>query len=229
MPRPHRLNLPGFPQHVTQRGNNRQPCFLDDSDRNAYRRLLCKAASRSEVDIHAYVLMTNHVHLLLSPSTPEGVSTLMQDLGREYVRYFNASHERTGTLWEGRFKSSLVDSDYYCLACYRYIEFNPVRATLVDTACQYPWSSHGFNALGKPDKLVTPHPVWLALGANGKSRHRAYHRLFSSAQSDEDIETIRHTNRKGLPLGPDGFREAIASRLGIRIGTGRVGRPPKMG
>jgi putative transposase len=151
MPRPARLNLPDIPQHITQRGNNRQVCFHADNDYRLYLELLHEACRAHDCSLHAYVLMTNHAHLLMTPATPEGVSKVMRDLGRDYVRAINRTYRRTGTLWEGRFKSSLVDTNRYCLTCYRYIEFNPVRAGMVSHPADYPWSSYHVNARGKPD------------------------------------------------------------------------------
>lgn len=227
MPRPARLNLPGIPQHVTQRGNNRQHCFFDDQDRKTYLNLLGKAAQRRDCEIHAYVLMTNHVHLLVTPNIPDGVSRLMQDTGREYVRHINRTHQRSGTLWEGRFKSSLVDSEIYCLVCYRYIELNPVRAEIVAAPGKYRWSSYPANALGQPDVLLTPHPLWLALGEDSTGRCQAYRRLFHCETPASTLRMFRYCNRKGLPLGSEQFKARIESQLQIKLGTGKVGRPAK--
>jgi putative transposase len=141
MPRPVRLNLPDIPQHITQRGNNRQACFYSNEDYRLYLDLLHEACRNHDCSLHAYVLMTNHVHLLMTPSTPEGVSMVIRDLGRDYVRTINKTYRRSGTLWEGRFKSSLVDKARYCLTCYRYIELNPVRAGMANHPADYPWSS----------------------------------------------------------------------------------------
>ena len=141
MPRPNRLNIAGLPQHVTQRGNNRQDCFIDTLDYDQYLALLGNACRKHSCEIHAFVLMTNHVHILMTPNTPDGASLVFRDLGRDYVRQFNKRHKRTGTLWEGRFKSSLVEEDNYLLACYRYIELNPVRARMVEDPSEYQWSS----------------------------------------------------------------------------------------
>ncbi|MBT8048323.1 MAG: transposase [Xanthomonadales bacterium] len=227
MPRPRRLNLIGIPQHITQRGNNRQVCFFDDHDRFTYLELLRRAAQRRSCDIHAYVLMTNHVHILMTPSVADGASRLMQDVGREYVRYINGLYRRSGTLWEGRFKSSLVDSADYCLICHLYIELNPVRAAMVQSPADYRWSSHHFNALGREDDLITPHEEWMALGRDKQSRCTAYRTLFDQTLGDERIEQIRYSNRKGLPLGRKSFRAQIETQLQIKLGTGKVGRPPK--
>ena len=227
MPRPPRLNIAEIPQHVTQRGNNRQACFFDNRDRHTYLELLCKAAIRRECSIHAYVLMTNQVHLLLTPGIAEGVSRLMQDLGREYVRYINKKYCRSGTLWEGRFKSSLVDSEAYCLACYRYIELNPVRAALVQSPNDYRWSSYRTNGLGETDRLITPHEQWLQLGTESQSRRMAYMKLIEAGMTCEQLDAIRHTNSKGLPLGSKRFRAGIETKLNIKLGSGKVGRPSK--
>ena len=227
MPRPRRLNLPGIPQHVTQRGNNRQACFFVDQDRKTYLTLLGHAAQRRGCAIHAYVLMTNHVHLLLTPSTPDGVSRLMQDVGREYVRHINGTYRRSGTLWEGRFKSSLVDSEAYCLICYQYIELNPVRAAMVRDPADYQWSSYHANALGQPNPLLTPQEQWLALGNNTQSRCQAYRGFFMEQPARSVLEEIRYSNRKGLPLGSGPFKTQIESQLQIKLGSGKVGRPAK--
>ncbi len=227
MPRPARLNLSGIPQHVTQRGNNRQVCFFSDQDRNIYLRLLGKAAHRRDCQIHAYVLMTNHVHLLVTPNTADGVSWLMQDTGREYVQYVNRTHQRSGTLWEGRFKSSLVDSETYCLTCYRYIELNPVRAAMVDTPDAYRWSSYSANALNQKNEIVTPHAVWRSLGKNSVSRCQAYQQLLEAEPSKSELQKIRLSNLKGLPLGSERFKSLVESQLGIVLGSRNVGRPTK--
>ncbi len=227
MPRPRRLNLPGIPQHITQRGNNRQSCFFDDEDRLVYLDLLGKAAARRCCDVHAYALMTNHVHILATPLEADGVSRLIQDVGREYVLHINRTYRRSGTLWEGRFRSSLVDSARYCLICYRYIELNPVRAGMVDLPGQYRWSSYRCNAMGRKDELITPHEEWSALGADGRSRCAAYSALFEQALQEPYIDEIRYSNRKGLPLGRESFKTQIATALHIKLGSGKVGRPPK--
>lgn len=176
--------------------------------------------------VHAYVLMTNHVHLLVTPLVADAASRLMQDVGREYVRYINSSYQRTGTLWEGLFKSSLVDSAHYCLVCYRYIELNPVRAEMVTAPGDYRWSSYAYNAMGHADEVITPHELWIALGPNPESRCEAYRALFNDVSDTSQIDQIRYANRKGLPLGTDEFKTLIESELGRKLGTGRVGRPP---
>lgn len=227
MPRPARLNLPGIPQHITQRGNNRQACFFAKTDYVLYLTLLADACRTHQCEVHAYVLMTNHVHLLITPRTAEGVSLVMRDLGRDYVRQVNVAYQRSGTMWEGRFKSSLVDKDAYCLACYRYIELNPIRANMVSNPSEYNWSSFGANALGARNDLITPHESWLALGNSDSNRRHAYLSLFEQALEQNRIEDIRYGVRKGLPTGHDRFKRQIEDALSIKLGTGKRGRPVK--
>ncbi|MGB5538663.1 MAG: transposase [Gammaproteobacteria bacterium] len=227
MPRPRRLNIPDLPQHITQRGNNRQPCFYADEDYRLYLELLDTACRLHDCSLHAYCLMTNHAHLLMTPSTPEGVSRVMQDLSRDYVRSINRNYHRTGTLWEGRFKSSLVDTNRYCLTCYRYIELNPVRAGMVRHPADYTWSSYRHNANGEPAAPVTPHDCWLLLGENDYARRAAYSALFSERLDQSDIERIRDSINTGMPTGNDRFRHEIEKALSIRLGQGKRGRPKK--
>lgn len=191
MPRPTRYELAGVPQHVVQRGNNRQRTFFDTGGRLRYLRWLRDAAVEYPCEVHAYVLMTNHVHLLMTPLEPMAIAGLMQSLGRRYVRYVNDRRARTGTLWEGRYKASLVATDSYLMACHRYIELNPVRAGIVRDPSRFRWSSFGHNALGRPDPLITGHPVYLALGADPASRTRAYQELFETDLSADEIARIR--------------------------------------
>lgn len=174
------------------------------------------AASRSQVVVHAFVLMTNHVHLLVTPSDEQGVSRLMQAQGRKYVQYFNFTHHRTGTLWEGRYKSTLVDADNYVLAVYRYIELNPVRAGMVSHASEYPWSSYQSNAAGKSIKLLTPHTLYLRLGDTSAERQDAYRSLFQGTMPEQDITAIRDATNKGWVLGDERFKAQIEAKTGRR-------------
>jgi len=169
-----RINLVGVPQHVIQRGNNREPCFYSNEDYTAYLEFLKIAAEKTNCHVHAYVLMTNHVHLLVTPMEDYGVSALMQSLGKRYVQYINKTYKRTGTLWEGRFKSSLVDSNNYLFTCMRYIELNPVRAHMIDVPSEYCWSSYSFNAMSIVNELLIPHPLYLELGSTSEERCYAY-------------------------------------------------------
>lgn len=174
MARLQRLCPPGIPQHIIQRGNNRQVCFAADEDYAAYAHWLHESARKYRVAIHAWVFMTNHVHLLATPSELGGVSLMMQRVGRHYVRYFNHVYRRSGTLWEGRFKSCVVAADDYLLICQRYIELNPVRANMVGHPSDYRWSSYRCNGLGRPAQLWTPHDIYLKLGKQEKERLRTY-------------------------------------------------------
>jgi putative transposase len=227
MPRQPRLDLAGIPQHVVQRGNDRQPCFFADIDRVRYLDDLYVIAREAGCAIHAYVLMTNHVHLLLTPTQVGQVGRLMQSLGRRYVRYVNDRYRRTGSLWEGRYKACPVDSESYLLRCHRYIELNPVRAQLAARPGDYRWSSHACNAFGQPDRLVTPHPAYIALGLHEVERRRAYRVLFEREPGTEELETIRVHLQRQHALGPDRFRSAIESQLSRRAGPARIGRPRK--
>ncbi|MDH3401766.1 MAG: transposase [Chromatiales bacterium] len=229
MPRPRRLNLANVPQHVIQRGNNRQACFFNEIDHRLYLKLLDSSCQLHQCQLHAYVLMTNHVHLLMTPLKPDGVSLVLRDLGRDYVRTINKVHQRSGTLWEGRFRSSLVDATSYCLNCYRYIEMNPVRAGMVTLPGEYPWSSFRTNALGRPDRRITPHLSWMRLGENSKQRQQTYKALVEEAMDQPTIETIRRAVRKGLPTGNKMFQAEIEQALGIKLGSRRRGRPGKIG
>jgi len=206
--------LPGCAQHVIQRGNNREACFYDEADYKAYLSFLKDAAIKYEVAVHALVLMTNHVHLLVTPADEQGVGRMMQAQGRKYVQYFNFTHGRTGTLWEGRYKSTLVDADNYLLMVYRYIELNPVRANMVAHASEYPWSSYQGNALGKPIQLLTPHPLYRRLGATDEGRQAAYRSLFRGRMPERDLEAIRMATHKGWVLGDDRFKQQIEARTG---------------
>ena len=214
MPRLPRYVLPGQPQHVIQRGNNRELIFADEEDYRYYLDRLKAAASRHQVDIHTYVLMTNHVHLLVTPWSQQGIGGMMQGVGRYYVQYFNHRYGRTGTLWEGRYKATLVDSEAYLLTCYRYVELNPVRARMVEHPAEYPWSSYRHNALGGDDSLITPHPLYSALGSDEEGRRSAYRALFESHIDGKTLDEIRAATNKAWVLGDDRFREKIAGLLG---------------
>jgi len=227
MPRPPRLELPGVPLHIVQRGNNRAACFLGDLDRRFYLKWLGHAAAACGCDIHAYVLMSNHVHLLLTPRAQGAASGMLQDLGRRYVRIFNKVHGRTGTLWEGRFKSSLIDSERYLFACHRYIELNPVRAGIVRHAGDYPWSSHRFYARGETSRLITPHARYLALGTSEGERYEVFRSLFGDAVADDELARLRTALNKGWALGAEPFLADIQRRLGRSVLPPRRGRPRK--
>ncbi|NNC98724.1 MAG: transposase [Gammaproteobacteria bacterium] len=227
MPRLARVSLIGVAQHVIQRGNNRQICFGSEADMAAYVGWLKKFSKQYKVDIHAWVLMSNHVHLLCTPHEVQAVSTMMQSLGRMYVRYFNQKYGRSGTLWEGRFKSCLVQSERYLLGCHRYIELNPVRAKIVDEPSEYRWSSYQCNALGRETGLRTPHELYLKLGRTKGDRLAAYRSLFEVHVSDQLNTDLRKCTNKGLALGDDRFKQYIESLSHQRVTPLKVGRPAK--
>lgn len=219
--------FPGIPQHVIQRGNNRGVCFFAEADYQFYRQCLIEGMQRYGCAVHAYVLMTNHVHLLLTPETEESLSRMMRYLGSRYVQYINYVYRRSGTLWEGRFKSSLIDSERYLLTCYRYIELNPVRAGMVTKPGDYPWSSYAAHALGIADTLIQDHPLYLALGSNASARQVAYRDLFCSQLDESSINAIRDTINTGVALGGERFKDEIERTLGRSVRPGERGRPPK--
>ena len=213
MPRKPRMYLAGMPFHVIQRGNNRNNVFFAEKDYSNYLAYLQNACRRYCVAVHAYVLMTNHVHLLMTPENAEGISRVMQSLGRRYVQYINKKYLRTGTLWEGRHKACPVECDSYFLTCMRYIELNPVRAGMVDHPAGYRWSSYRVNALSESDLFVTPHLTYLALGNNSSKRLDAYHRLFEWPIADTDIDRIRKAIQFTKPLGNQGFERQVEKLL----------------
>lgn len=212
-----RLIVAGMPLHVIQRGHNRSITFLVADDYRRYRELLLNASHRFGCAIHAYALMTNHVHLLLTPDNERGPSRMMQAIGRVYVRYVNARYQRTGTLWEGRYRSSLVDCDRYLLACFRYIELNPVRAGMVKHPIRYRWSSYGHNARGKPDSLITHHAIYQSLASSPAGRQAAYRALFETRLERTTIDCIRGAANRGTVLGDEAFRTQMEASLGTRL------------
>jgi putative transposase len=209
-----RFNLPGHPQHVIVRGNNREPIFYADDDYRFYLEKLKQACDKHQCDVHAYVLMTNHVHFLITPHTGNGLSKAIQMIGRYYVQYFNHTYQRTGTLWEGRYKATLIDSETYALSCYRYIELNPVRARdMVDHPSKYPWSSYRHNAMGKYNELIVHHELYQGLGQNDEERRKAYRALFRTQISKRILDEIRETTNKAWVLGSEHFKDRINAQL----------------
>ena len=227
MPRKPRFFLPGVAVHIVQRGRSRNPVFFEDSDYQTYLDLLYGASRRHHCAIHAYVLMTNHVHLLVTPSERETVSRLMQAVNRQYVPYINYTYGTTGSIWEGRFKASLVDDERYLLACMRYIELNPIRAKMVYRPEDYYWSSYAGNALRGMNELLTPHSIYLGLGMNGEERFAAYRALFDNHIDIEVLSEIRSSYQTGTPLGNEYFREKVEQKLACKVGQLRRGRPSK--
>ena len=225
MPRRKRMYLPGIPFHIVQRGNNRAACFYSPQDYEYYLELLQAALKRYEVQLHCYVLMTNHVHLLMTPSDKEGISNVMKVLGSRYAQHMNRMYQRTGTMWEGRHKSSAVDGEHYLLKCYRYIELNPVTANMVSRPEEYQWSSFACNAYGVPSDIVSPHPNYLDLSHDPEMRCYYYRELFKSALSETDIHSIRLATHYSQAFGSDGFKEQIAKLNGQTPGQLHRGRP----
>lgn len=227
MPRRARLTLPNIPLHLIQRGNNRQACFFADEDYRFYLDWLAEHAGKTGCQVHAYVLMTNHVHLLLSAETAQAVGALMKALGQRYVQYVNRMYRRSGTLWEGRFRSCLTQDETYLLACQRYIELNPVRAGMVAHPADYRWSSYRANGQGETDGLVRPHPLYVALGLDALSRQAAYRELFRYELEPGLVDEIRRATNGNFALGDVRFAEQISAALGRRVTPGQSGRPRK--
>jgi putative transposase len=223
MPRWPRLVSPAFPMHITQRGHNRQVTFYDQYDCAYYLETLLEASALAYCKIHAYALMRNHIHLLITPANKSGPARLLQRIGSRYVRYWNKRHHRSGTMWEGRFRSSIVDSDRYFLTCSRYIDMNPVRAGVVADAEAYRWSSYRRLAEGAADALVTPHAAYLALGASGDQRQRAYRDLCRRTEPAHSADVIRTATHNGSASGDDRFHarlEQLLKRPTVRASHG---------
>ena len=220
-----RYFVSGCPQHVIQRGNNRSPLFFADVDYKVFLGMLLNAAQRHACAVHAYVLMTNHVHLLVTPDQPTGLPKTMQSLGRRYVQYVNTTYQRTGTLWEGRYRATLVDSERYLLTCYRYIELNPVRAHMVTQPEDYPWSSYRYHAAGQSDRLVSPHALYTALGQTESERQAHYRALVAEHLDESCLRAIREATNKGWVLGDECFGAAIAAVVARRVRPLAKGRP----
>jgi putative transposase len=225
MPRRPRLAIAGIPWHIIQRGNNRSACFYADDDYRYYLARLKEQSQKYKCAIHAYVLMTNHVHLLLTPQKTESASLMMKHLGQRYVQYINKTYRRSGTLWEGRFRSCLTQEESYVLSCYRYIELNPARASMVSDPSDYPWSSYCTNALGKDNDLLTPHFLYKGLGKDIEERQAAYRELFKAHLEDEIIGDIRKATNGNFALGNEKFKHEIEHMLKRRARPGKSGRP----
>lgn len=225
MPRRLRMYIPGYAYHVVQRGNNRAACFFEEENFRVYSRYLYEVVPRYGNFLHAYCLMTNHVHLLLTPEREDSISNLMKVVCSRYAQYINKKYARTGTLWEGRHKAGAIDSESYLLKCYRYIELNPVVAHIVDRPEDYAWTSNHYNAWGEQDPLVSMHETYLALGHDQESRCANYRKLFNEPLAVDDREAIRKASHSSLPLGSEEFIEQIETRSGRRIGYAHRGRP----
>ena len=226
MPRRARLSIPGIPWHLIQRGNNRSVCFYAEEDYQFYLHFLDEFARKFGCVVHAYVLMTNHVHLLLTPQRVESASMMMKHLGQRYVQYVNRTYRRSGTLW-GRFRSCLTQTEDYVLACYRYIELNPVRAGMVMNPQDYRWSSYHCNAMGKASRLITPHEEYTRLGTNDATRREAYRELFKAHVEPAVMDEIRSATNGNFALGGERFQKEVEAMLGRRAGRGQAGRPSR--
>lgn len=228
MPRRLRMYLPEVPAHLVHRGHNRQNCFLVQQDYQDYLNALRDGADRYAVRIHAWCLMTNHVHLLATPSQEDGIPRMLQHVGRCYVRNFNQKYARSGTLWEGRCWASLVQTDHYLLRAYRYIEMNPVLARMTSAPEKYRWSSHRANAFGETDPLTHPHPLILTLGASEAERRKAYRNLFKTHPSADECRKMRAALDANMPQGSEGFIRQVERWLDRPIGHQTRGRPRRL-
>lgn len=225
MPRRPRIHLDNIPLHIVQRGHNREPCFFAEEDYHAYLHWLGEALTKERCALHAYALMTNHVHLLLSPKQAESVPRLIIALGRRYVQYINKTYRHTGTLWDSRYKSSLIQAETYLLSCQRYIELNPVRAAMVDDPAHYRWTSYRTNGLGQPSTILTPHSLYLALGKDVAARQMAYRALFRTQLDKAAVDDIRLALNQNQPLGNERFYARIEKLTGQRREAKPQGRP----
>lgn len=227
MPRKRRFYQPGVPAHVFQRGHNKDPVFFEDQDYLAFLRYLKASADALGCLIHAYVLMTNHVHLLVTPKAENDISLLFQGIGRHFVPYINKTYRRRGSLWESRHKGHILASEDYFMSCMRYIELNPVRAAMVEHPAQYRWSSYAANAQGIDNAIIQPHALYLALGNTPEARQTAYRGLFESPINSDELDLIRSSLQSGTPLGNERFKQQIASIVGCSVGFNKRGRPLK--
>ena len=220
-----RLSVPGYPHHVIQRGNNRQPIFATLGDRQLFLELLEQNAKKFAVHIHAYVLMGNHFHLLATPQAQDALPQMMQAVGRRYVRYYNDSQGRSGTLWEGRYKSTVIQTERYLLACMVYIDLNPVRAGLVAQARDYPWSSHGHYIGQRQDRLLTPHPLYWDLGNTPFAREVAYAEMVTAGVSVDTQSALSRSALRGWALGDPEFVAELQKKAVRRVSQTLAGRP----
>lgn len=225
MPRRPRLVVPQVPLHIIQRGNNRQKCFFTDSDYMVYLDLLLRGASKANCLVHAYVLMSNHIHVLATPADDASAGEMMKAVGERYVRYLNKHHGRCGTLWDGRFRSCLVEDETYLLVCHRYIELNPVRAGMVAEPSLYRWSSHRCNAYADTNELITPHPIVAQLGNDIFSRTDAYRALFSDAIKEQQLAALRDATNHNFVFGSSKFAETMADLLGRKVSRVETSHP----
>ncbi len=220
-----RYTIKNQPQHIIQRGLNDQFIFHEEQDYQYFHDCLDAAAFNYDLKVHAYALMPNHVHILATPKHEHSISRTVQSVGRNYVQYFNESYDSTGTLWEGRYRATVIDSSDYMLLCYKYMESDPVRSGLVEKAEEYRWSSYNHNALAQVDEMISPHREYLNLGAGAKSRARAYRKFYKDVINPETIEHITESTVKGWALGNEKFVKKIEKLTGRRASQLPKGRP----
>ncbi|SDY20498.1 putative transposase [Allochromatium warmingii] len=219
------MHIADYPHHIIQRGHNLATCFFAEENYQAYLHWLGDGLQKNGIQLHAYVLMTNHVHLLLTPRAPEDISRLIIALGRQFVQYINKTYRRTGTLWDSRYKSSLIQTDIYLLRCQRYIELNPVRANMVRDPGEYAWSSYRANGLGASDPLLSPHALYLALGETPEARQTAYRELFRTELDEAALTELRLAIQQSQPIGSERFLQQIEQMTGQRREARPRGRP----
>lgn len=227
MPRKPRFYLPGVPAHIVQRGHSREPVFFEREDYQAYLGWLQEASERYNCKVHAYVLMTNHIHILATPEDKNSISLMMQYIGRQYVPYINHAYGSSGSIWEGRYKSNIIHDEAYLLTCMRYIELNPVRADMVKSPGAYRWSSYQANAQGKDNEIINYHPLYHSLGKTKAQRLDAYKSLFKAHIDEKQLAVIRASWQTGTPLGNDYFKQKVEAKLKCKVGQARRGRPKK--
>ncbi len=220
-----RYFVEGQPQHLVHRGHNKGAIFAEPGDYRYFMACLKQACDAERLAVHAYVLMTNHIHLLATPETAVSLPRTLQSVGRRYTEYFNRGRGRTGTLWEGRYRTTLIDSDRYLLTCMRYIELNPVRAGMVAEPADYPWSSHRGNAAGVRDPLLSPHPLYLEFGRDAADREAAYRALFRERLTAAEIDAIRQATNRAWALGDAAYRQRMAAQGGPPAMRRQRGRP----
>ena len=220
-----RLTLAGYPHHIILRGNNRQAIFMDMADFQRMLALLQTHAIEQGVQVHAYVLMSNHLHLLLTPLQNESLPKMMQAVGRTYVLYFNKRHGRSGTLWEGRYRSALIQTERYFLACMAYIDLNPVRAGMVAQAADYPWSSHGHYIGRQNEAWLTPHPMYWEMGNTPFAREAAYAAMIQAGVNQEQQQALTSSALSGWALGEKSFVQGLQKQTSRRVNRAKAGRP----
>ncbi|HEY0064279.1 MAG TPA: transposase [Telluria sp.] len=218
--------FPHVPLHIIQRGNNRAPCFFSKNDYQAFLDMLAEASEQFPCAVHAYVLMPNHLHILVTPTKAAAAAEMVKWLGQKYVQFVNRKYGRVGTLWQGRFRSCLVETERYFLVCQRYIELNPVRAALIGHPADYDWSSYRANAFGQRNRIITPHPIYLELATEKTERQARYRALIDERLSESTLTHIRSATNSNMFFGSDGFAQQMGDELGRNASRSRAGRRP---